>query len=125
MLPRENDSARKADVPPHLAEIYSQQREIAKSISTYKEALRLYPNTPEALNNLAWILATTPDAQLRNGAEAVKLAQRACELTLWKQTFFIGTLAAAHARPEISIRRCKRCQKACDSASAHGENCCY
>jgi Flp pilus assembly protein TadD len=34
---------------------------------------------------------------LRNGAEAVRLAERACELTKRQQAFLIGTLAAAYA----------------------------
>ena len=51
----------------------------------------------EALNNLAWVLATSPKAELRNGAEAVRLAERACELTHYGEPLFIGTLAAAYA----------------------------
>ena len=50
-----------------------------------------------ALNNLAWILATSPDDGLRNGTEAVRLAERACELTHYDEPLFIGTLAAAYA----------------------------
>jgi hypothetical protein len=49
------------------------------------------------MNNLAWVLATSSDDGLRNGAEAVRLAERACELTHHGQPFFIGTLAAAYA----------------------------
>jgi Flp pilus assembly protein TadD len=50
-----------------------------------------------AANNLAWVLATNPDAQLRNGAEAVQLAERACELSHNEEPMFIGTLGAAYA----------------------------
>ena len=49
------------------------------------------------MNNLAWILAANPDATLRNGAEAVALAERACKLTDYKEGVFVGTLAAAYA----------------------------
>jgi tetratricopeptide (TPR) repeat protein len=57
----------------------------------------LNPNLARALNNLAWVLAASPDAGLRNGAEAVRLAERACELTHHGEPLFIGTLAAAYA----------------------------
>jgi tetratricopeptide (TPR) repeat protein len=59
--------------------------------------LRLKPDWPEAHNNLAWILATHPDEKLRNGAEAVAHAQRACELTRYRVPIMVGTLAAAYA----------------------------
>ena len=52
---------------------------------------------PDALNNLAWILAANPDPQARNGRKAVELAQRACKLTGFKQPLMVGTLAAAYA----------------------------
>ena len=68
-----------------------------EAVAQYREALRLNPNLAGALNNLAWVLATSPDDELRNGAEAVRLAERACELTHYGQPLFIGTLAAAYA----------------------------
>jgi tetratricopeptide (TPR) repeat protein len=104
-----------------LAQLYGERHEIAKGISEYRALLRLNPNVPEALNNLAWILATNPDANFRDGAEAVKLAQRACELTSWHQTLFIGTLAAAYAEAGDFDKAVQTAQKACDAAAAHGE----
>ena len=68
-----------------------------EAVAQYREALRLNPNLAGALNNLAWALAASPDDELRNGAEAVRLAERACELTHYGQSLFIGTLAAAYA----------------------------
>jgi Tfp pilus assembly protein PilF len=68
-----------------------------EAVAQYREALRLNPNLAGALNNLAWVLAATPDDELRNGAEAVRLAERACELTHHGEPLFIGTLAAAYA----------------------------
>ena len=68
-----------------------------EAVAQYREALRLNPNLTGALNNLAWILASNPNDDLRDGAEAVRLAERACELTHYGQPLFIGTLAAAYA----------------------------
>lgn len=63
----------------------------------YQRSLQSFQDVPAALNNLAWILATYPDPEVRNGAEAVNLAERACKLTDYKQPIVVGTLAAAYA----------------------------
>ena len=55
------------------------------------------PSLAGGLNNLAWALAASSDDELRNGAEAVRLAEQACELTHYGDPLFIGTLAAAYA----------------------------
>jgi Flp pilus assembly protein TadD len=68
-----------------------------EAVTQYREALKLDPDLTTALNNLAWALATSPDDQLRNGDEAVRLAEHACELTHYGQPWFVGTLAAAFA----------------------------
>jgi len=54
-------------------------------MSHYARALRFSAGFPEALERLAWIAATDPRPEYRNGTEAVNLAQRACELTEPKQ----------------------------------------
>ena len=81
----------------HLGMTLDQMGRTREAVAQYQEALRLNPNLAGALNNLALILATSPDDKLRNGAEAVRLAEHACELTHYTQPFFIGTLAAAYA----------------------------
>jgi Flp pilus assembly protein TadD len=81
----------------HLGMTLGQLGRTREAVAQYREALRLNPNLAGALNNLAWVLAASPDDQLRNGAEAVHLAERACELTHYGQPLFIGTLAAAYA----------------------------
>jgi tetratricopeptide (TPR) repeat protein len=68
-----------------------------EAVGYYAKALQLNPDNGEALNNLAWILAASSNDGLRNGAEAVRLAEHACELTHYHEPLFIGTLAAAYA----------------------------
>jgi spermidine synthase len=74
-----------------------QQQNKPEAIHYYREAIRLDPQSATALNNLAWLLATHPDAILRNVPEAVQFAERACQLAQWQHPYFLGTLAAAYA----------------------------
>jgi hypothetical protein len=59
--------------------------------------VRLLPDFPEALDGLARILSCDPDPGLRDGKQAVQLAERACELTKREQPSMLTTLAAAYA----------------------------
>ncbi len=62
-----------------------------------REASRLRPDWAPPLNARAWLLATHPDPQSRNGMDAVKLARRACELTEDRNVVYLDVLAAALA----------------------------
>jgi Flp pilus assembly protein TadD len=81
----------------YLALARDSDGQAAEALSHYREAVRLGPNTPLYLNDLAWFLATNPQAELRDGAEAVRLAERACQLSGGKEPRFQGTLDAAYA----------------------------
>jgi tetratricopeptide (TPR) repeat protein len=50
-----------------------------------------------AINDLAWSLATDRNDVLRDGPEAVKLAEKACQKSNWKEPQYVDTLAAAYA----------------------------
>ena len=63
----------------------------------FQEAVRLAPDSPLELNGLAWLLATYPDAALRNGPEAVRLAEHACAMASSRNPALLATLAAAYA----------------------------
>ncbi len=63
----------------------------------FQEAVRLAPDWPLALNGLAWFLATYPDVTVRNGPEAVRLAEHACAVTSRRNPELLDTLAAAYA----------------------------
>ena len=63
----------------------------------YKETLKLEPDQPQACNNLAWILATSSDPALRDGAKALELASRAAGNSPKPGPVVLATLAAAYA----------------------------
>lgn len=87
----------------------------------YSEALRQNPNSPVLLNNLALLLATNPNEPVRNGPEAVALAQRGCELTQWKVPVLISTLAAAYAEAGRFDDAQNMANKARETALAAGQ----
>jgi len=92
-----------------------------EAITCYQKALQIKPDSPEVLNNLAWLLATSPDAHIRDGVQAVKYGERACELTHYGVTVLVGTLAAAYAEAGRYDDAIAAAQKACALASAAGE----
>jgi spermidine synthase len=68
-----------------------------KVVAERRDALRSRPDDPASLNDTAWMLATNPNASIRNGAEAVKLPERALGLSGGSQPAVLDTLAAAYA----------------------------
>ena len=68
-----------------------------EAIVEYRRALKLRPGWVTAQNDLAWLLATHPDAKVRDGAEALRLAESACKTTADKVPPILDTLAAAQA----------------------------
>ena len=88
---------RQAAVWTNLGVALVQQGDLSGGASAYEEALRVQPDFTAALRRLAWLRATVPDRRLRNGAEAVRLAQRLCELTARRDPVGLEALAAAYA----------------------------
>ena len=104
----------------YLALALHAQGQFDEALPHYREAARLDPNKPLYLNDLAWILATHPRAELRDGAQAVRLAEAACRLTEQRQPLLLGTLAAAYAETGRFADAVKAAEKAIDLAAAAG-----
>jgi hypothetical protein len=77
-----------------LAEV---DRDYAKALSNCEAAVRVYPGYALPLQKLAWLRATCPAPEIRDGAQALAWATQACELTQWKNADCLETLAAACA----------------------------
>jgi len=104
-----------------LATICQAQHRYPEALQHYRQTLKLSPDYVVALNNAAWILATHTNAAFRDPAEALRLAQRACELTHYQIPVFIGTLAAALAEHGDFAAAVKTAEQARDQARAAGE----
>ena len=88
---------RYADTCANLGVAYFQQGKPKEAMDSWQQALEINPDQIYVLNNLAWLLATTPDAALRNGTRAIALAAQASQLSGDRNPTFLHTLAAAYA----------------------------
>jgi tetratricopeptide (TPR) repeat protein len=89
---------------PNAEEALTQLHQIVLSLAKAPDGLQRLrdiaanaPDSPRMLDELAWLLATYPDSNLRDGTEAVRLAERACALTDRRVPALLATLAAAYA----------------------------
>ena len=86
---------------------------------------RSNPKHALSMNNLAFILATHPNASVRNGEEAIRLAQEACRLTNNRIFRALETLAAAYAemgRFEEAIETAEKARKMAKSRMKPGDS---
>jgi len=84
-------------------EILLSQGEHGDAVSAYEKAVRMMPEAvnedirSSLLNNLSWLLATSPEDGVRDGERALELGLKACELTNYAEAHILSTLAAAYA----------------------------
>jgi tetratricopeptide (TPR) repeat protein len=85
-----------AEAHYHLGLALQRQERFDQALGHYADALKQNPNLVSALLGIAAIRATCKQAALRNGAEAVQLASRACELTQFTNAEAVAVLAMAY-----------------------------
>jgi len=81
----------------NLGQLLSIRGRPAEAAAQFSDALALRPDNVQALAGLAWIRATASDASLRNGVEAVSLAERADSAASHQDVTALDALAAAYA----------------------------
>jgi tetratricopeptide (TPR) repeat protein len=81
----------------YRADAYLSIGEHAKAIADFDRVVEDSSEDESVLNNFAWVLATSPDDELRNGKRALELATKAAELTGYEMPHILSTLAAAYA----------------------------
>ena len=104
-----------------LAALLLGRRRTAEALQEYRELLRRSPDSFEPMNNLAWILATHPDPKLRDGAEAVRLAERAASLAGSNSASALDTMAAAYAEVGRFAEAAGKIEQAIALAQAAGQ----
>jgi tetratricopeptide (TPR) repeat protein len=71
--------------------------ELAHATCHFRQAVQLKPDWSMAVAALAWLLATAPDEAVRDAADAVRLGERAADLTGRREAEALDVLAAAYA----------------------------
>lgn len=104
-----------------FASLLYQTGNLSAAAVQYRRAVAEEPNNVEALNNLAWLLATAGDDTVRNGVAAVLLAEKACKLTVYKQARLTGTLAASYAEAGRYAEAVTLCQTTMELARNAGD----
>ena len=97
------------------------QRRFSEAIQCYRQFIALQPDSVPALNRLAWLLATHRDDSVRHGADALRLATRACQLTANNDPLSLNALAAAYAETGQFDQAVATAQRALDLATASGK----
>jgi tetratricopeptide (TPR) repeat protein len=104
------------DIQNLSGKIFYEDEKLEQAVYHWNMALQLRPDWPDVLNNLAWVKAEYENEDFYNPDEAVKQAQRACELTEFKRPDFVDTLAGAYAAAGKFPEAVKTAQKALDLA---------
>jgi protein O-mannosyl-transferase len=105
----------------NLAVCLCNQGKTAEAMPYWRKTLRLQPNNVDTVDQVAWRLATCPDASIRNGKEALDLAQRAVRLSGGDDPTPLGTLAAAYAEVGQYSEAVETAQRAIELAARRGD----
>jgi tetratricopeptide (TPR) repeat protein len=95
---------------------------VKDAIAHYETALALAPDDPHSRNNIAWVLATSSDASIRDGTRAVDFAQQAVLLSGGREPQFLRTLAAAYAETGRFSEAIAAAQQAAAVANMQGKS---
>ena len=97
--------------------VLAHRKGVLREFAARRELTRSSPRDANLLNETAWTLATNPNASVRDGAEAVELAQRAVKLSGGREPAILDTLAAAYAEAGRFADAVQTAQKAIDLAT--------
>ena len=83
-----------ADLYTMMGDLYFSRNNYGDAASQYEKAIELAMQHSRALNNLAWLYATSEDARFRNPERALTLAKRAAALE--REAHVLDTLAESY-----------------------------
>jgi tetratricopeptide (TPR) repeat protein len=92
-----------------------------EAVTHYRASLKSQPDDPATLSNLAWVLATSSDASLRNGNEALELARRASQVSGGQNPAALRATAAACAETGRFEQAIAHARRAFKLAEARGD----
>ena len=99
---------------------YRRKGDLAQAVANYTWAVEIDPKSARAYNNLAWLLATAPRSEIRDGKKSVELAKKAVALRP-EHPPYMDTLAAAYAEAGEFTDAIRMQQRAIDLLKAQGK----
>ncbi len=99
-----------------------QQGRIREGVEEWQKVLEIQPDNGNALSNVAWVLATSPDDSLRDGAKAVQLAEQAMRISGRRIPVLFRTLAAAYAEGGQFSEAIQTAQQGIELANTQGNS---
>ena len=97
-----------------------QQHRVGEGVEEWQKVLAIQPDNGNALSNLAWVFATSPDQSLRDGPKAIELAVQALRLSGGRIPVLFRTLAAAYAESGQFSEAIQTAQKGIELANSQG-----
>jgi tetratricopeptide (TPR) repeat protein len=104
-----------------LGVMFASKGEIRNAIAAWRQTLSFDPDNSDAANDVAWVLATAADSDLRDGREALELAQRALRAG-GENAVVLRTLAAAQAENGQFAEAIATCQRGEELAQKNGDH---
>src|SRR5882724_2014135 len=102
--------------------ILVQQGRVQEGVEEWQKVLSVEPDNGNAMSNLAWVLATSPDDSLRDGAKAVQLAEQAVRISGGRIAILFRTLAAAYAENDRFVDAIQAAQRGIALANSQGNS---
>src|SRR4029077_20073994 len=117
------------DLQPDNMEVHNivgtvlvQQGRVQEGVEEWQKVLSIEPGNGNAMSNLAWVFATSPDQSIRNGTKAVQLAEQAVRISGGRIAILFRTLAAAYAENGRFVDAIQTAQRGIELANSQGNS---
>jgi tetratricopeptide (TPR) repeat protein len=99
-----------------------QHGRIREAVEEWQNVLAIQSDNGNAMSNLAWVFATSPDDSLRDGPKAVQLASEALRISGHRIPIIFRTLAAAYAETGEFSKAIQAAQQGVELANSQGNS---
>src|SRR5256714_584906 len=102
--------------------VLTQQGRVGEGVEEWQKVLAIRPDNGNAMSNLAWVFATSPDESVRNGPQAVQLAEQAVRISGGRIPILFRTLGAAYAARSHFSEAIQAAQQGIELANSQGNS---